>query len=219
MQELRLAAEPGGSKNPVEMLWTELSVRAEGLPGLAGTPRTARPFPWWLVAAGATAVVATIAGFWWRASTLRARADAAAKPRPRSRPRSEPPAPGPANGAPRPARPAPTPAWDDESLRRIEERVAAYAREHPEATSTSSERPRFRFGLRDGVLNGSFVVWEDADRGEARPPDSNPGQVRAKPPVRFKGSYRDGKRDGPFVFRDAAGSNVFVEYRGGEQAG
>ena len=67
----QLSAVTGSSPSAVDVLWKTLSIRAEGLPGLPGSPTESNGFSWWLPALGALAVVVTVAGIWWRAAARR----------------------------------------------------------------------------------------------------------------------------------------------------
>ena len=109
----------------------------------------------------------------------------------------------------------PDDGWDDEALRKLEEHAAAYAAGHPDA-ETYAERPRFRFSLRGGVLHGPFVAWAPLDKAAKKHLSTNWEKVCEKLPKRFEGGYRNGKRNGEFVYRNGSGKARIRRYRDGE---
>jgi serine/threonine protein kinase len=191
----RIAAVTGGSPSAVDVLWKDLSVRAEDLPGLPGGSPVAKRSGWWIPALGVLVLSVVGAALWLRAVASRP-AGTAAKP----------------TGAPDPDSSG---DWDDATLRKLETHAAAYAESHPEA-EVYIERPRFRFSMRGGVLHGPFVAWAPLDRAARRGLGTNWEEVCEKLPIRFEGAYRNGKRNGVFVYRNGSGKDVARRYRDGE---
>ena len=106
-------------------------------------------------------------------------------------------------------------AWDDDALRKLEGHAAAYAAGHPE-TEAYTERPRFAFSLRGGLLHGPFVAWAPLDRAAMKRLGANWEEVCEKLPKRFEGGYRDGRRNGVFLYHNGSGKPLSRRYRDGE---
>jgi hypothetical protein len=70
MQTARIAAITGGSSQAVDILWKNLTVRAEGLPGLpSSTPASANRNGIGLALSGVVLLALVGAIVWWRAAT------------------------------------------------------------------------------------------------------------------------------------------------------
>jgi hypothetical protein len=200
---VRLAAVTGGSQKSVEVLWKDLTVRAEDLPGYASpTSGPSRPSrsPLWLVL-GVVGVFVLVAVVWWWAAAHRPVAAGIGD--------------GPTGAHDVGAKIEVVDAWDDETLTRMEEAATSYAQGHPGATSCG-QRSRFRFTLRQGVLHGPFIAW--------RPVDSEEGgtaghEVHETLLPLFEGSYNQGKRQGTFAYHDDDGRISTRSYRDGRVAG
>jgi hypothetical protein len=106
--------------------------------------------------------------------------------------------------------------WDDDALTKLEEHAAAYAASRPDA-ETYAERPRFAFSLRGGLLHGPFVVWAPLDKAAMKRLGANREEICEKLPKRFEGVYRNGKRNGVFVYRNGPGKPRARRYRDGER--
>jgi Protein kinase domain/Protein of unknown function (DUF1583) len=198
LEMARLAAVTGGSTAAVDVLWKDIELRAEALPGLSDTS-TATPgqSPWWVLAvAVAVAVLAGIA-VWSLAVWQRRRAGGAT-----------PKDPGTADATV-------DGAWDDDGLRKLEEHAAAYAAGHPDAESYT-ERPRFAFSLRAGLLHGPFVAWAPLEKAAMKRLGKDWEEICEKLPKRFEGGYRNGKRNGAFVYRNGSAKPSTRRYRDGE---
>src|SRR5579883_1805199 len=194
----RLAAVTGGSTAAVDVLWKDIELRAEALPGLPGTSTaTAGQSPWWVLAvAVAVAVLAGVA-VWILAVVQRRRAVGVG-------PKDQGAADITADDA-----------WDDDGLRKLEEHAAAYAAGRPQA-ETYTELPRFAFSLRGGRLHGPFVAWAPLDKAAMRRLGTDWEEICEKLPKRFEGGYRNGKRNGAFVYRNGSGKPLVRRYRDGE---
>jgi serine/threonine-protein kinase len=201
LEMARLAAVTGGSPTAVDVLWKDIELRAEALPGLPGTStETPRPSPW-LVLAVAVAV-AVLAGFAvWTLAVLQRRKAVGVGPEDQG-------AAGTTGDG----------AWDEDGLRKLEEHAAAYAAGHPDAESYT-ERPRFAFSLRGGVLHGPFVVWAPLDKAARKRLAAEWEEICDKLPKRFEGGYRNGKRNGAFAYRNGSGKPLVRRYRDGELVG
>ncbi len=195
LEMARISVVTGGSSSAVDVLWKDLNIRAEGLPGLLGGSPAANRFAWWIPALGAITLAIAVACLWLRAVASRR--------------------------APKPAKPEPAPDiapaadWDDAALSRLEEHAAAFAESHPDA-SAYVERPRFQFGLKGGVLHGPFVVWAPLENAAMKRLGANWEEVCEKLPRRFEGAYRNGKRNGGFLYRNGSGKPVARRYRDGD---
>ena len=198
LEMARLAAVTGGSTASVDVLWKDVEIRAEALPGLPGSAKESGRSRWWLVAIIATAVV-VLAGMavWFLASAQRRKSGVAGADE------AELGGPVAAEG------------WDDDGLRKLEEHAAAYAAGHPDADSYA-ERPRFSFSLRNGQLHGPFVAWAPLDRAAMKRLGANLEEICEKMPKRFEGGYRNGKRNGAFAYRNGSGKPLVRRYRDGE---
>jgi hypothetical protein len=197
LETARLAAVTGGSAVAVDVLWKDLEIRAEALPGLPGTATASGRSPWWLLLV--VVAVAVLAGMavWFLAAAQRRKAGGAVPEDPD------------ATGL------VPADEWDDDGLWKLEEHAAAYATGHPEAEAYA-ERPRFAFSLRGGVLHGPFVAWAPLDKAAKKRLGANWEEVCETLPKRFEGGYRNGKRNGAFVYRNGSGKPLVRRYRDGE---
>src|SRR5262249_18188112 len=73
LEMARLAAVTGGSPTAVDVLWKDIDLRAEGLPGLPDTATAAGRSPWWVLAVvGAVMLLAGMA-VWLLAAAQRRR--------------------------------------------------------------------------------------------------------------------------------------------------
>jgi Protein of unknown function (DUF1583) len=201
LEMARLAAVTGGSPTAVDVLWKEIEVRAEALPGLPSTS-TATPgqSPWWVLAVAVA--VAVFAGFAvWTLAVLQRRKAVGVGPEDQGT-----------------AGTTADDAWDDDALTKLEEHAAAYAAGHPEAENYA-ERPRFAFSLRGGLLHGPFVAWASLNRAAMKRLGANWEEVCEKLPKRFEGGYRNGKRNGAFVYRNGSAKPLVRRYRDGELVG
>ncbi len=146
LEMARLAAVTGGSTAAVDVLWKDIELRAEALPGLPSTSMGTPGSSLWWVLAAAAAAAAVLAGIAvWSLALMQRRRTGLAKAR-------DPSADMHADHAD-----------DDDGLTKLEEHAAAYAAGHPEAESYA-ERPRFAFSLRGGLLHGPFVAWARLDK-------------------------------------------------------
>jgi hypothetical protein len=198
LEMARLAAVTGGSLAAVDVLWKDIEVRAEALPGLPDTATASDRSPWRLLSVIGTVVVLAGMAVWLLAAAQRRKAGEA-----------EPEDPD-AIGA------APVDQWDDDGLRKLEEHAAAYAATHPDA-ETYTERPRFAFSLRDGLLHGPFVVWAPLDRAAMKQLGASWEEICKKLPKRFEGGYRNGQRNGVFLYRNGTAKPRARRYRDGER--
>jgi hypothetical protein len=189
----------GGSTAAVDVLWKDIELRAEALPGLPGTSTaTTGRSPWWVLAAAvAVAVLAGVAV--WILAVLQRRKAVGVEPMDQ--------------GA---ADLTADDAWDDDGLRKLEEHAAAYAAGHPEA-ETYTERPRFAFSLRDGLLHGPFVAWAPVDKAARKRLVASWDELCERLPKRFEGGYRNGRRNGVFLYRNGSGKPQARRYRDGER--
>jgi hypothetical protein len=75
LEFVRLSATTGGSKKAVDLLWKDLSVRAEELPGWVGPDLKSRRSPPWITAVfvSAALLLGLMGLVWWLASSRRAR--------------------------------------------------------------------------------------------------------------------------------------------------
>jgi serine/threonine protein kinase len=198
LEMARLAAVTGGSTAAVDVLWKDIEVRAEALPGLPSIS-TAAPgqSPWWVLAVVvAVGVLAGVAV--WTLAVLQRRRAVGTGPKDRA------------------AGLTADDAWDDDGLRKLEEHAAAYAAGHPEA-ETYTERPRFAFSLRDGQLHGPFVTWAPLDKAARKRLRANWDELCETLPKRFEGGYCNGQRNGVFVYRNGSGKPQARRYRDGER--
>jgi serine/threonine protein kinase len=203
IDRVRIAALFDGSDHRLDLLWKDLTIRAEELPGwTGGGASTAVRFPIGIAAAGVSGFLCLVAGLWWRASAQRAQQQAAPEAKTLAAPTTE--------------QPAAADSWDEDALLRLEERARAYAEMHPDVT-TYLERPQFEFSLTGGNLHGPFVVWASVGKKTMRRLGNSWDEVREKLPRRIEGAYRDGKRNGTFRFRDRSGSVEVRRYRDGER--
>jgi hypothetical protein len=203
LEFVRLAAVTGGSQKAVEVLWKDLAVRAEELPGFTGpAPRPSSPFGGLLwVAVGIVAVAGLAALVWLRAAA------------------KKPGTPSGGDGpTPHKSKPVPTDAWDEATLATMEEAAASYAQAHPE-DAACGHRARFQFTLHQGRLHGPFIAWKPIDREELEKLGPSWDEVRAKLPVLFQGTYHRGKRQGTFTYHDDQGGVSTRRYQDGRVAG
>ena len=105
--------------------------------------------------------------------------------------------------------------WDDAALCKLKAHAVAYGESHPDAKAYI-ERPRFQFGLLGGVLHGPFVVWAPLEKAAMRRLRANWEEICEKLPRRFEGAYRNGKRNGAFIYHNGSGKPVSRRYRDGE---
>ena len=68
-------------------------------------------------------------------------------------------------------------------------------------------------------MNGPFVVWSPMGKAAMKRLGANWEEVCEKLPTRFEGGYRDGKRNGEFIYRDGSGKALIRRYRDGERVG
>ncbi len=198
LEMARLAAVTGGSSVAVDVLWKDIELRAEALPGL---PRTSTGTPGsspWLVLAGAVALAVLAVIAVWSLAVMQRRTTGLAKA-------GDPSADVPADDA-----------WDDDGLTKLEDHAAAFAAGHPEA-ETYAERPRFAFSLRGGLLHGPFVAWAPLNKAAMKRLGTNWEEVCEKLPKRFEGGYRNGKRNGVFLYHNGSGKPQARRYRDGER--
>ncbi len=198
LEMVRLGAVTGRSPSSADVLFSHLSIHAEELPGLSGGSESTQRSPWALLAAG-FAVIGLAGAFLWRSAAA-------------SRSKASVDRPEVAAGS------VAEDEWDDDALSKLETHAAAFAASHPDA-DTYTERPRFRFSLSEGVLNGPFVVWRPMGKAAMKRLGANWDEVCEKLPTRFQGGYRDGKRNGEFIYRDGSGKALIRRYRDGERVG
>jgi hypothetical protein len=205
LEYVRLAAVTGGSKQAAEVLWKDLIVRAEDLPGFSG-PVSRPPDPYrglsWL-ALGVVAVAGIGAIVWWLSSSQKLRTAGGARS---SRPRRQTKAPTPPD------------AWDEATLIGMEEAATSYAQEHPDATSCG-QRARFQFMLQQGMLHGPFFAWKAIAKEDLDRLGSSWEEAREQLPLLMEGSYHRGKRQGTFAYHDDHGHVSTRRYRDGRVAG
>ena len=67
----RVGAETGVSDHSIEIRLEDLTIRAEGLPGLEGPPPAPAAFPWGLAAGGSAGLALLGAAVWWLAARKR----------------------------------------------------------------------------------------------------------------------------------------------------
>jgi hypothetical protein len=199
LEMARLAAVTGGSTAAVDVLWKDIELRAEALPGLPSTSEaTPGQSPWWVLAV--TTAVAVLAGIAvWSLAVVQRRRAVGVGPKDQ--------------GA---ADTTADDAWDDDALRKLEEHAAAYAAGHPEA-ETYTERPRFAFSLRDGLLHGPFVAWAPLGKAAMKRLGANWDELCETLPKRFEGGYRNGQRNGVFLYRNGSAKPQARRYRDGER--
>ena len=68
---VRVGAETGVSDHSIEIRLEDLTIRAEGLPGLEGPPPAPAAFPWGLAAGGSAGLALLGAAVWWLAARKR----------------------------------------------------------------------------------------------------------------------------------------------------
>ena len=73
---VRLGAETGVSDHSIEVRLEDLTIRAEALPGYAGTPPAPPRFPWALAAGALTGLALLGVAVWWLAAAKRSRTEA-----------------------------------------------------------------------------------------------------------------------------------------------
>ncbi len=80
---VRVMGQVNGSAAALNVVWKDLTIRAEALPGLApmNSSEQGRPM-WWIILSGLAGAVAVGAGLWWNGAR-RAKAARRAKTRPR----------------------------------------------------------------------------------------------------------------------------------------
>jgi hypothetical protein len=215
LELVRLSAATGGSQNAVDVLWKDLSIRAEELTGWTGRPKRARHATWRAAAVGIPAVLLLgVTGLvWWRGVSRRkgraAGAGAFVGPARFS-------ASGVGNESlVRGREVAGSPEWDESALAAMEEAASAFARAHSDR-SLCLKRPRFQFALRGGSLHGRFVAWRQLDTDAYDRLGVNWEEVRSKIPLLFEGAYLDGKRHGPFSYHNEEGRISVRKYRNGK---
>ena len=84
----RVSAVTGNSPSAVDVLWKNLTIRAEGLPGLPGGSPDVKPFSWWIPVLGTLVLAIAGAVFWWRAVAQRRAAKVAKQRKGLQEPRS-----------------------------------------------------------------------------------------------------------------------------------
>jgi hypothetical protein len=204
MEFIRLAAVTGGSKQAVEVLWKDLIVRAEELPGFSG-PASRPPDRYrgpLSLALGAIAVVAIGAVVWWSVSQKSRTAGGSRSSRSRRQTKA----------------PAPAEAWDEATLTGMEQAATSYAQEHPAATSCG-QRARYQFSLHQAMLHGPFIAWKALAKEDLERLGSSWEEAREKLPLLIEGSYHRGKRQGTFAYHDDHGRVSTRRYRDGRVAG
>jgi hypothetical protein len=70
---VRVGAETGVSDHSIEIRLEDLTIRAEGLPGLEGTPPESPGFPWALAIGGVTGLALLGLAVWWTTARRRSR--------------------------------------------------------------------------------------------------------------------------------------------------
>jgi len=65
---VRIMAQVNGSSAGLDVIWKDLTIRAEQLPGFTATAPQPRRFPWWVAIAGLMGVLALAAGLWLSAA-------------------------------------------------------------------------------------------------------------------------------------------------------
>jgi hypothetical protein len=225
LEMVRVAGVVGDSPSALDIVWKDLTVRAEALPGrpvstdVTMAPPVALRLPGepsgefnGFALAGASATLLLGTGVWWAFSRRRKRPPAPKVGRPSST------AVLAKSNTRDAAAPPPCPSWDEEALCRVEERARAYAAEHTNA-DTYRVRPRFQFALKDGLLCGPFVAWLELDPEEVKRLGATWDEVAPKLPKVVQGGYRDGKRNGTFVFWDKDRKKTARQFRDGELIG
>jgi hypothetical protein len=203
LEFVRLAAVTGGSQKMVDVLWKDLTVRAEELHGfsspIARPNQVARNLGWLI--AVVLALAAPSAVVWWRAAGRKGANGRGGKG---------------LAGPEKTDKPIMPDAWDEATLTRIETAAAAFAQAHPRAPSCG-QRPRCQFSLRKGKLHGRFIAWKAVTDLELNSFGSTWSEIRAKLQPLFTGSYRDGKRNGRFSYYDDEGRASHRRYRDGRE--
>jgi hypothetical protein len=225
LEMVRVAAVVGDSPAALDIVWKDLTVRAEALPGrpVSTDVTTAPPVALRLpgepsggfngfALAGASATLLIASGAWWAFSRWHKQA-----PAPKGGGRASSAVLAKSRTTEATARPT-NPSWDEAALCRVEERARAYAAEHPNA-DTYRVRPRFQFALKDGLLCGPFVAWQELDPEEVKRLGATWDEVAPKLPKVVQGGYRDGKRNGTFVFWDKDRKKITRQFRDGELVG
>jgi hypothetical protein len=202
LEVVRISATTGGSKKAVDLLWKDLSVRAESLPGWVGSSQRSRRTPPWITAVFVSAglLVGLMGVVWWLASSRRDRSVA-----------------GDVDIGSEKKRPA-VAVWDESSLREMETAASAFAREKPEA-ATCLQRPRCRFSLRGGDLHGPFTAWRPLEPETLKSLGETWEEIRDRLPVLYEGMYQNGKRHGNFSYHDDQGRTVVRRFRNGRPVG
>ena len=195
---VRLSATTGGSNKAVDLLWKDLSVRAEELPGWVGPDPKSRRSPPWITAVfvSATLLLGLMGMVWWLASSHRARTGPARKDVRPEKSRSN------------------VVVWNETSLKEMETAAAAFGRERPEA-ATCLQRPRCRFSLRGGDLHGPFTAWRPLEPETLKTLGKTWEEIRDRLPVLYEGTYQNGKRHGTFSYHNDQGQTVTRRFRNG----
>ena len=200
---LKLVANTGISDHPVDIRLKTLTLSADELPGWAGSTAPSPPGSapggrtWKPIVLGIAAMVVVGVLFLLIGAT---RADKGeARPKPRG---------APARGD------DPAAEWDEATLTALEGQARDYARTHPDS-ELYFEPGHCQFTLKSGVLEGPCVIWWKVAVDELKKPGQTWDDLRRQLPKRFRGRYRDGRRDGSFQGWDSTGGTILVRFADG----
>ena len=65
------------------------------------------------------------------------------------------------------------------------------------------------------MLEGPCVVWWKVAVDEMKKPSQTWDDLRRQLPKRYRGRYREGRRDGPFQGWDSTGGTILVRFADG----
>jgi serine/threonine protein kinase len=203
---LKVVANTGISDHPVDIRLKTLTLSADELPGWSGSTATSSSGSapgggiWKPILIGIAAMVVVGILFLLFGATRTDKAEAPPKLK-------GPPARG----------DEPAAEWDEATLAALEEQAREYARTQPES-ELYFEPGHCQFTLKSGVLEGPCVVWWKVAVDELKKPGQTWDDLRRQLPKRYRGRYREGRRDGPFQGWDSTGGMILVRFADGARS-